>query len=116
MFWEWLSDGSGVYYRWTSALGSTVGNCKNSDCSVMEYQYVNVGENMLIVTAINNIGQMMQSIEVNVSYCGCTDGADPNYWWLANYHLPKYCSTIETWPDVDMRVTMGETKFENRLV
>ena len=106
-----ISDGSGVYYRWTTALGSTAGACKTADCSVMEYQYVDVGENMLLVTAINNVGQMLQTLTVNVSYCGCTDRADPNFWWLASYHLPKLCSNIETWPDVDKRVAFGETKF-----
>ena len=106
-----VSDGSGVYYRWTTERGSTAGRCLNDDCSLMDYQYVNVGENTLLVTAINNVGSMLQTLQLNVSYCGCTDRHDPNFWWLATYHLPDFCSNIETWPDVDKRVAVGETKY-----
>lgn len=106
-----VSDGSGVYYRWTTSTGNTAGSCKSVDCSVMEYQYVDVGTNMLLVTAINNVGSIMQSMTVNVSYCGCTDRADPNFWWLATYHIPKLCSQIETWPNVSKSVAMGEAKY-----
>jgi len=106
-----VSDGSGAYYRWTTERGGTAGRCQNDDCSLMEYQYVNVGENTLLVTAINNVGQMLGELKLNVSYCGCTDRQDPNYWWLATYHLPTQCANIETWPDVDKRVAVGETKY-----
>ena len=106
-----VSDGSGVYYRWTTERGSTAGRCLNDDCSLMDYQYVNVGLNTLLVTAINNVGSMLQTLQLNVSYCGCTDRHDPNFWWLATYHLPAFCSNIETWPDVDMTVAVGETKY-----
>ena len=106
-----VSDGSGVYYRWTTERGSTAGRCLNDDCSLMDYQYVNVGLNTLLVTAINNVGSMLQTLQLNVSYCGCTDRHDPNFWWLATYHLPDFCSNIETWPDVDMTVAVGETKY-----
>ena len=106
-----VSDGSGVFYRWTTDRGSTTGRCLNEDCSLMDYSYVQPGVNTITLTAINNVGSMVQTQILNVSYCGCTDRDDPNFWWLATYHLPELCSNIETWPNVDKRVAMGETKF-----
>lgn len=106
-----VSDGSGVYYRWTTELGNTAGICQTADCAHMKYQFVDVGVNMILVTAINNVGSKLQTMTVNVSYCGCSDRADPNYWWLATYHLPKSCASVESWPDVDKRVAMGQIKY-----
>lgn len=90
-----ISDGSNVFYRWTNARGGTVGRCVTSDCSQMEYYYTNTGQTEVYVTAVNNVGSMLATMMVNVSYCGCTDRMDPNFWWLATYHLPDYCGSTD---------------------
>ena len=109
-----IADGSGVYFRWTSKRGGTLGRCMNPDCSRMEYEYSNVGEIEVWVTAVNNVGSMLAQYGANVSYCGCTDRWDPNFWWLAEFHLPQSCGNTDQWPAVDTTMAVGEIKYGSR--
>jgi hypothetical protein len=98
-----VSDGTNAQYKWELLDGSVIAegdnnnNCENDSCSMMNYEFPNLGLNSFKLIAYNTRGMRSVEIHPEVEFCGCTDIYDKNYWEHATYHLPHECDSAETW-------------------
>jgi len=111
-----VSDGTNTNYKWETVDGSVIAeggtdddnNCENDSCSMMTYEFPNLGENEIRLIAYNTRGMRSVTTVPVVEYCGCTDIYDTNYWEHATYHLPLECSSADSWSGGDHDLVSGD--------
>jgi hypothetical protein len=109
----------------STIAGSGSSNCKNAECSVMEYAIPRPGTDDAVpnydeieirVVAYNKRGMLRESVafgwsgaephihDINtIEYCGCTEPSDKNYWSIATYNKPDMCAIKQDWDSTATR-------------
>jgi hypothetical protein len=104
-----VSDGTNVQYTWRMAGGGVMGECVTPECAAMRHRFASRGPHTTVLYASNTRGTKLQVAQVEVKRCGCTDPANVNFWFAAEYTLPRACQ-VYNYNEIDKQLTRGEVQ------